>query len=187
MKQAGKSVRSSGDQVDEGDEVEEILDDIQEALALAKSHGLLPPVRVTRILAGEGTGQFSERDHSSNTTHQRSVPLSVAIDYVGSILEESRKDIFRLTNEVEEYNRMCNSLEQEIESLERAASGLPADSEATSSRFNIDEAYNKVRAHEGDDPVEITEQQREAFWRELSQADDKFEIIARYFAKGIIQ
>jgi hypothetical protein len=81
----------SGD--DSDDEMEEILSDIQEVLSLAQRQGVLPPVRIARILAGEGTGQFSS---SSNKTPQRTVPLSVALDYVGEILDESRSEISRL-------------------------------------------------------------------------------------------
>ena len=73
--------------------MEEILDDIQEVLSLAQRQGVLPPVRIARILAGEGTGQFSS---SSNNAPQRTVPLSVALDYVGEILDESRREISRL-------------------------------------------------------------------------------------------
>ena len=31
------------------------------------------------------------------------------------------------------------------------------------------------------------EQNREEFWRELSQSQDSFETIARYFSKGVIE
>jgi hypothetical protein len=51
---------------------------------------------------------------------RRTVPLSVALDYVGTILEDSRKDISRLKSEVEEYNLLCNTMESEIDSLLRA-------------------------------------------------------------------
>ena len=44
----------NGDDGSEEDEADAILDDIREALALARRQGVLPPVRVTRILAGEG-------------------------------------------------------------------------------------------------------------------------------------
>jgi hypothetical protein len=30
-------------------------------------------------------------------------------------------------------------------------------------------------------------QSREAFWREINQSEERFETIARFFAKGIIQ
>lgn len=73
---------------------EEILDDIREALALARAQGALPPVRIARILAGEGAGQFSV-DAGKNNGAQ-TVPLSVALDYVGAILDDSRVEISRL-------------------------------------------------------------------------------------------
>ncbi|GKY93272.1 hypothetical protein MPSEU_000294700 [Mayamaea pseudoterrestris] len=174
------------DDSDEEDEADEILEDIQEALALAKDQGLLPPVRVARILAGEGTGQFSEKNFNK-TLNRQTVPLSVALDYVGSILEDSRKEISRLTSEVEEYNHLCNSMENEIDSLLRISLSLPSSSEGTISRLNIDEVYAKVRAGDGESRQDVSESLRENFWRDLSQADDRFDTIARYFAKGVIQ
>ena len=84
----------SGDESD--DEVDEILSDIQEVLSLAQRQGVLPPVRIARILAGEGTGQFSSHKYVDTKSPQRTVPLSVALDYVGEILDESRREISRL-------------------------------------------------------------------------------------------
>jgi hypothetical protein len=81
---------------DSDDEANEILHDIQEALSLARRQGVLPPVRIARILAGEGTGQFSSSAIAEDTPGQRTVPLSVALDYVGAVLDESRKEISRL-------------------------------------------------------------------------------------------
>ena len=149
---------------------------------------MLPPVRVTRILAGEGTGQFSERSIANKEANRRSIPLSVALDYVGSILEDSRYEILRLTNEVEEYNQMCNSMEAEIESLLRTSQVLPPSStESIAPRLSIDDVYAKVRAEDSCARTEAPEPPYEAFWRDLSNADDTFDIIARYFAKGVIQ
>lgn len=109
------------------DEASEILEDIQEALSLARRQGVLPPVRIARILAGEGTGQFSNVGAAGKAPQQRTVPLSVALDYVGTILDESRQEIGRLRSEVEEYNQLCNSMEKEVESLLRASQGLPVE------------------------------------------------------------
>jgi hypothetical protein len=81
---------------DSDDEANEVLHDIQEALSLARRQGVLPPVRIARILAGEGTGQFSSSVIAEDTPGQRTVPLSVALDYVGAVLDESRKEISRL-------------------------------------------------------------------------------------------
>ena len=54
-------------------------------------------MRILRILAGEGHGQFSADSHgSSHSSNRCSVPLSVAMDYVGSILDDSSKNIHRL-------------------------------------------------------------------------------------------
>lgn len=82
--------------VDSESEVGGLLHDIHEALLLARELGL-PPVRVLRILGGEGHGQFS----TDNTTHihavnRGSVPLSVAMDYVGATLDDSTQKIKRL-------------------------------------------------------------------------------------------
>lgn len=162
------------------------MSDIQEALALARRQGVLPPVRITRILAGESSGQFSSYDKKSTTTV--SIPLSVALDYVGSILEESRREIERLTSEVEEYNVLCNSMEKEIESLMRASDfrSLVAD-DSHSPRMDIEELYARVRADESETGRKSVIRPTEAFWREMNQAEDSFDVIARYFAKGIIQ
>lgn len=80
-------------------EVGGLLHDIHEALVLARDHGnSIPPVRVMRILAGEGFGQFSSVDnHSTESSGARgSVPLSVALDYVSATLEDSNAKIQRL-------------------------------------------------------------------------------------------
>lgn len=91
----GKSDNTDSDD-DSDDEVDEILCDIQEVLSLAQRQGVLPPVRIARILAGEGTGQFSSHKFVDTKSPQRTVPLSVALDYVGEILDESRSEISRL-------------------------------------------------------------------------------------------
>ena len=70
--------------------------DIQEALSLAQRQGVLPPVRIARILAGEGTGQFGGSAGAASGAGRRTVPLSVALDYVGEILDDSRREISRL-------------------------------------------------------------------------------------------
>jgi hypothetical protein len=118
---------------------------------LAHRQGVLPPVRIARILAGEGTGQFSSASGGASSSNQRTVPLSVALDYVGDILDESRKEITRLKvsfliglflgrksvfgshhssvveqSEVEEYNQLCNHMETEVDALLRASLTLPA-------------------------------------------------------------
>jgi hypothetical protein len=147
---------------------------------------VLPPVRVTRILAGEGTGQFSTMQETHSKSNKRTVPLSVALDYVANILLESRKEMNRLTTEVEEYNQLCNSMENEIDSLLRASQALPPSDDSTPPRLNIDELYSKIRADSGDAKVDVSEQPREAFWREMNSSEDTFETIARFFAKGVI-
>jgi vacuolar protein sorting-associated protein 11 len=172
------------------DESDEILQDIQEALTIARRQAVLPPVRIARILAGEGSGQFSTdipiRDK------KRTIPLSVALDYVGTVLEKSRREASRLKSEIEEYNQICNSMENDIASLLRVSFGLPPlanDDSATlyDSRFNIDELFAKMKSEESGSIADvISEQTREAFWREMNQTEDSFDTIARYFAKGAI-
>ena len=161
------------------EETEDLLDDIQAVLTMARNQGACPPVRIARILAGEGTGQFSPttNNHHNNHNHKTqqrrppppsssalvppaTVPLSVALEYLGSILEDSRIEGDRLKAKVEEYNELCNSMEREIESLLRTSRGLPPtaandDTAATSSlgnpspmglaALNIDELYSTIR------------------------------------------
>jgi hypothetical protein len=181
---------NDGDESD--DEVDDILEDIQEALALARRQGVLPPVRIARILAGEGTGQFSSAGVMPEQPSQRTVPLSVALDYVGDILDESRKEISRLKIEVEEYSQICNSMEAEIESLLKASQMIPSSKETDdefSPRINIEEMYTKVRLalDEGEKLDSKAELSREAFWREMDQSEDTFQTIARFFTMGVIQ
>lgn len=178
---------------DEGsdeDETFEILDDIEEALNLARRQGVLPPVRIARILAGEGSGQFSSESSSRN--NKRTVPLSVALDYVGTVLEKSRREAARLKSEIEEFNHLCNSMEEEISSLIRVSSGLSPmvddrESMGYDGRLDIDELYAKVKSEEtGLIRDSISDQVRETFWREMNQTEDSFDTISRFFAKGSI-
>eukprot|EP00977_Amphora_coffeiformis_P002374 scaffold448_cov156-Amphora_coffeaeformis.AAC.3 len=185
----------TSDDEDEDDEVEEILEDIQEALTLAKRQAVLPPVRIARILAGEGTGQFSDAasDEARKRADNGSIPLSVALDFVGNILEESRQEITRLKSEVEEYNELCNSMEMEIDSLLRSSHALPAVQEGEANdvmaaRLNIDEVYWKaLRSDDNDFGAAPGDRPLEAFWRDMTQSEDTFETVCRYYAKGVIQ
>jgi vacuolar protein sorting-associated protein 11 len=152
---------------------------------------VLPPVRIARILAGEGSGQFSSETTSSH--NRRTVPLSVALDYVGTVLEKSRREASRLMSEIEEFNQLCNSMEEEISSLIRVSSGLSPmvdDRETTASydgRLEIDELYARVKSEESGSIRDSTSDQvREAFWREMNQTEDSFDTISRFFAKGSI-
>jgi vacuolar protein sorting-associated protein 11 len=184
------------------DETEEVMDEIQECLAIAKRQGVLPPVRIARILAGEHSGPFSCDKPSSQDSlaNKKTVPLSVALDYIGTILDESRTEIIRLTNDVEEYNQLCNAMENQIDSLMRISGVLPASLPMSSAenpqttkslsdnRLNIDDLYAKIRNEDPDqfaDRVIISEA-KEAFWREINQSEDPFETISRFFAKGVI-
>ena len=184
------NVDDDGEESD--DEVNDILEDIQETLALARSQGVLPPVRIARILAGEGTGQFSSAVIPSDRVQSRTVPLSVALDYVGDILDESRKEISRLKVEVEEYNQLCNAMEAQIDSLLNIPQ-TPNSPEDTSKqikpRIDIEDMYSKIRmaVDEGERPDNKAELSREAFWREMDQSEDNFQTIARFFTKNVIQ
>jgi vacuolar protein sorting-associated protein 11 len=175
------------DDESENDELEEIMEDIQEALVLARRQGVLPHVRIARILAGEPSGQFSSESFPDKDTSKGSIPLSVALDYVGSILEESHKEISRLTAETEEYNTISNAIEMEIEGLLRISNSRgQANIEEEYSRLDIDNIYAKIRADESDMNRKTVENVTESFWREMNQSEDSFDIIARFFAKGII-
>jgi len=166
----------------EEDEQEEVLEDIQEALALAKRQGVLPAVRVTRILAGESSGQFTTASNEEAISLSSSIPLSVALDYVGTILEESRQEIDRLDEEIDEYTGLCDSMEKEIDELNEAV--MPRNSEEKK-EMDIDYTYQELRASESMGNT-IPNRPTEAFWRELNQSDDKFGTVAKYFAKGVI-
>jgi len=166
---------------------EEILEDIREALSMARSQGELPPVRVARILAGEGTGQFSE--NVMPDMKRRTVPLSVALDYVGDILDESGEKITALQAEVEEYNTLCKSMEEEVEALlSNQYNGQNTSNTINKDVFDIEGFYSRLQSSLEDGPKmeNRTSQAREAFWRDMDQSDDRFETISRYFAKGLI-
>lgn len=168
------------------DEVEEILDDIKEALDLAQRQKMLSPIRVVRILSGEESGQFSMSERKDEVA---TIPLSVALDYVSHTLESSRQDIDRLQSEVEEFTQLCSSIESEIESLLRAANDnvLPPQNDSGTAGINIDDIYSRVLA-DGDKLNQgVDDQIKEAFWRDLSLTDEPFEVIARFLAKGVIQ
>ena len=72
------------------------MEDIQEVLLLARQQGVLPPVRIARILAGECTGQFASSDTFADSSDIKTVPLEVALDYVGEVLDGSNTEIARL-------------------------------------------------------------------------------------------
>lgn len=150
----------------------------------------MPPVRIARILAGEGTGQFTAENPQETSSHRRTIPLSVALDYVGSLLEESRREIHRLRSGVEEYNQLCNNMESEIDSLLRASLSLPAsqsDRKVQKAKLSIDDLYAKLRSEEPGNVDVSQEQPLESFWRDMGQSEDTFETISRYFAKGVIK
>ena len=88
-----------GNDDDSEDGGSQIWEEIHEALAICRLQGHVAPVRVARILAGESTDRFSGDVLSSARSLRapdHTVPLSVALEYVGSILDDSRKEINRL-------------------------------------------------------------------------------------------
>lgn len=75
-------------------------------------------------------------------------------------------------------------METEIERFSGAS-----QSESTP-HINIDEIYAKLRASVDDGASSAenkSQQSSEAFWREMDHSEDRFETIARFFAKGVIQ
>lgn len=131
--------------------------------------------------------RFQFGTESSTSNQRRTVPLSVALDYVGTILDESRKEISRLTSEVEEYNQLCNSMEREVDSLLRASHVLPPAPETEAgtpqARLDIDELYCKVLSADTALTESIPDQPREEFWRDMNTTEDTFDTIARYFQR----
>jgi len=169
---------------------EAIFEDIQEALEMAQAQGVLPSVRVARILAGEGTGQFSTNE-TVGSDQGRGVPLSVALDYVGGILDEGSKTIARLTAEVEEYNKSCNAMEEEISALLGSDAKTKEELKTSSLGHTIDieQMYAKLQSYleeDKDSHESPTIAAQEEFWREMGQSEDRFETITRFFGKGII-
>lgn len=164
----------------------DLLDDIKEGLSLARSQNVLPPVRVARILAGETTGQFQEesRGAAHHSSEQNSVPLSVAIQYIGGVFDESTKVINKLKNDVEDYSRLCDSMEDEISEL------LSYQNNQTTTKhlgIDIDFLYSKVL----DDTSDITSEKKseliaESFWQQMNESSDRFDTIARFYAKDVL-
>jgi hypothetical protein len=167
-----------------------LLTDIHEALMLIRDHGELPPVRILRILSGETHGQFSA-DIKSQSANQGSVPLSAAIDYVGSVLDDSSNKIDRLQNKVEEYSRLCNEMELEINSL---LSLETSTKKKVGPNVDIDDIYSRLlslsegpQAHNVIDSVERQEMKKEEFWREMEHSEDPFETICFFISKGYLE
>ncbi|CAB9515961.1 sorting-associated protein 11 homolog [Seminavis robusta] len=187
-----KDQNENDDYSDDGNGPAQILGNIHEALEIASEGKAITPVRITRILAGESTEQFSGdvKKYSSGGQQTETVPLSVALEYVGMILDESRTEITRLKSEIQEYNQLCNSLEAQVESLLNnsppPSSEVANNEDEASARMDIDAVYAKVRMSIDRIPGN-DERPREAFWRELGQTEEPFETITRFFAKGVVQ
>mmetsp|Transcript_299 Transcript_299/g.277 ORF Transcript_299/g.277 Transcript_299/m.277 type:complete len:239 (-) Transcript_299:23-739(-) len=197
-------------------EAGEIYEDIREALTMARVQGVIPPVRIAKILAGEGVGEFtstattSTQHHTTSWTNTKSAPLSVGLDYIGSILDETSKEITRLKNDVQEYNQMCVSMEAEIQSLTMASYSQEQQREIEEEKksssvlvhgLTIDELYNQMLDSSYAEDTEETNtnnntnnnssstkvrKETEEFWRDMDQSEDRFETIARFFGKDII-
>ena len=55
--------------------------------------------------------------------------------------------------------------------------------------MDIDGVYERIRSSmtSGERNEDRANSARETFWRELSQSEDSFETVSRFFAKGVIQ
>ena len=173
-------------------EAGEIHDDIREALNMARAQGVIPPVRIAKILAGEGVGEFSSSVEGSVSTEGGGVPLSVGLEYIGSMLDDSSKEISRLKNDVAEYNQMCISMQAEIDALTRVGGTEDDEPKSASSSIrvqglSISELYDKMlnAPTTTSDEGEVRNESEE-FWREMEQSEDRFETVARFFGKDII-
>ena len=172
-------------------EMEQIFKDIKEGLTVAQAQGVLPPARVVRILAGEGSGEFSNVNSCSQQRDDVcSVPLPIALDYIGSTLDESKKTILQLKNSVEEYNNMCNAMEAEINDLLDSSGSrnqLNKDKNNEMKTINIEVMYKKASLEVSESYVErVSGASSEEFWREISQSEDRYDTVARFFAKHMI-
>lgn len=167
-------------------DIGELLDDVREGLSMALAQGILPPIRIIRILAGNGIGQFTEERKEGSNDESNGVPLSVALDYVSDVMDEQSKKIERLKMNIEDFNNMCNDMEEEINALQSYEKSVKS-SEKTSI-IDIDGMYNKLL----DAPTEISSEKKtelvsELFWREMEQSSDRFDTIARFFAKDVLE
>lgn len=164
----------------------ELMDDIKEALSMSRALGTLPPVRVARILSGDSVGQFTEERKSDVKNDGKGVPLSVALEYVGSVMDEHSQEVERLKNTIEEYNKMCYSIESEInELLDNQIQGKATNT----NDINIDEMFAKLMDPSQESKVseKKSELASEEFWRQMEQTSDRFETIIRFFSKDILE
>jgi len=169
-----------------------LLRDVGESLLIARERGDIHPVRVLRTLAGESHGRFGSDAGGSGP----SVPLSVALDYVGSVLDDSAGAIDRLKSNVDEYSKLCGEMEREIASLlSTSAGGTDSDRAKDHSGglpdVEIDGMYSHLQRleEEGDRLAKsshgprMSERTEEDFWRDLSESDP-FETVCFYLASG---
>ena len=184
----GDAAASSGD----------ALSDLREALFMARAQRAeLPPARVARILAGEGSGRFSTPWKVSQPDGPpRGVPLDVALDYIGPVLDGSHAEAARLREELKEYSTLCQEMEEEIEFLRY---GKPKRSEQEKEetmeshlknlRDDIPDMLRRLteatESFNADDEEMKAEHIREEFFRDIASSKDKSEVVARYFAKGL--
>ena len=182
--------KSQSDDESEGS-VDDVFDDIEEALDLARSQDVLPAVRIIKILSGEGTGQFST--DTVQPPSNGGVPLHTALDYIGSILDESSKEISRLRKEIESYSTSCDEMQLLIDNLTEKAESREThddDQETVLPKLDIENMYIKLceDLDNGDTSKADESKEVEEFWREIGQSDGstRFSVIAKYFGKELI-
>merc|ERR1719354_650033 len=101
-------------------------------------------------------------------------------------MDEQSQEIDRLKSNIEEYNTMCNEMESEIYEL----TAMEKNSKAIDypHGINIDDMYSKlmdsVPENAGEKKSELAS---EEFWRQMEHSSDRFETLARFFAKDILE
>lgn len=83
---------------------------------------------------------------------------------------------------------ICNDMEAEIQSLSISSTSQSQNDAMMEHnlRMNIDYIYAKLREEVPENSSKVDSIPAESFWREMNQSEDRFDIIAKYFAKGII-
>ena len=93
-------------------------------------------------------------------------------------------------NNVEEYNRLCNEMEDEINSLlgkkKRKGGALPNIDDINDMYYYLLQLEEEKKAGLSNEK-KVTDAMKEDFWRELEQSDsDPFDTIGFYIAKGYL-
>jgi len=184
----GDTAASSGD----------ALSDLREALFMARAQRAeLPPARVARILAGEGSGRFSAPWKISQPDGPpRGVPLDIALDYIGPVLDGSHAEAARLREELREYSALCEEMEEGIEFLRYGKPKRSDQQQEETMESHLKDLRDDIpdmlrRLTEATDALSTdadevkAEQVREEFFRDVAFSKDKSDAVARYFAKGL--